>query len=119
MDAAIPADMGPQEETVVDPHPAAPEPIPLPHALDDRGRPVPLPGVEPVFLTGTTVDLLDLQPPSAADGAPAPPLALVTVPKDKLLGDIQVGWPWTLGGEPALARQEPLLWWLAMAGQRR
>jgi hypothetical protein len=93
MDATPVADAAPQEEPGVEPQPAAPEPIPPPHALDDQGRPVPLPGVAPVFLTGTTVELLGLQPPIPADGTPAPPLTLVAVPKDKVLGDIQVGRP--------------------------
>lgn len=71
------------------PEEAVAQPAPAPFVLDGQGKPAPLPGVEPVFLTGTTVELLGLQPPPPPDGGPAAPLLLITVPKEKLLGDIQ------------------------------
>jgi hypothetical protein len=93
LDTTAAADTAPQAEPGAAPDAAAAlqEPIPPPYTLNGQGRPVPLQGVEPVFLTGGTVSLLGLHPPAAADGAAAPQLVLISVSRDKLLADIQVG----------------------------
>lgn len=89
MDTTLPTNSETQPEPEAPTDPEAPQPIPTPYALNDQGKPAPLTGVEPVFLTGTTVDLLGLAPAKPADGAAAPPVVLITVSKEKLLGDIQ------------------------------
>jgi len=45
-------------------------PLPEAHGFNEEGQPVPLPGVEPVFLTGTTIEILGLsKPPQEAKPA--------------------------------------------------
>lgn len=59
--------------------------LPLPYAVNDEGKPVPLLGVESIFLTGTTTELVGLVP---ADDTSSSSRSTY-VPKEKLLGDIQ------------------------------
>ncbi|KXZ55747.1 hypothetical protein GPECTOR_2g1297 [Gonium pectorale] len=57
-------------------------PIPEPFLRNDEGRPVPLPGAESLFLTGTTLDLVGL-------GSLGPGNLMAEVTREMLLGDIQ------------------------------
>ncbi|GMH45419.1 hypothetical protein BSKO_13376 [Bryopsis sp. KO-2023] len=60
--------------------------IPLPYAHDEEGKIIPLPGVESVFLTGTTVEIVGLQE-IAEEGDDKP--RATHVAKEVILNDIQ------------------------------
>ncbi|PNW72384.1 hypothetical protein CHLRE_16g674515v5 [Chlamydomonas reinhardtii] len=57
-------------------------PIPEPFARNEEGKPVPLDGVESLFLTGTTIELVGLKELGAAN-------VMGEVSRDELLKDIQ------------------------------
>ncbi|KAK9820498.1 hypothetical protein WJX72_010908 [[Myrmecia] bisecta] len=57
--------------------------LPLPYAVSTSGRKEPLPGVQSIFLTGTTIEIIGLQA-LAGDGR-----GMLYVPKEKLLKDVQ------------------------------
>ncbi|KAG1670681.1 hypothetical protein FOA52_010956 [Chlamydomonas sp. UWO 241] len=62
-------------------------PLPTPYGTAEDGKVVPLPGVESVFLTGTTVELVGLSHLGAGAGKEGHLVDYIA--KDKILGDIQ------------------------------